>query len=212
MSTYKKVDADQLDADLTSVADAIRERAGTAEKLNFPDGFVSAVGVIIDKVIRKELTHIYSEISVVGINSALSSYTKLESISMPNIKQSYAYLLDGCTSLKDVNFPSLEKASTSTFKGCTSLTKLDLPKLNTIAASAFHQCANLTTLVFRNNKVVTLENINAFSGTPFASGGTGGTVYCPSAQIENYKKATNWTTLYSAGTCNFVAIEGSEYE
>jgi hypothetical protein len=50
------------------------------------------------------------------------------------------------------------------------------------------------------------------SKTPFASGGTGGTVYVPQALITEYQNATNWSTLYAGGTCNFVAIEGSEYE
>ena len=70
----------------------------------------------------------------------------------------------------------------------------------------------MTTLVLRNDTVVTLANINAFQGTPFASGGTGGTVYVPAALIESYQTATNWSTLYASGTCNFAAIEGSEYE
>ena len=43
---YKIVDADLLDADLTRVADAIREKGGTSDTLNFPDGFVSAVEAI----------------------------------------------------------------------------------------------------------------------------------------------------------------------
>ena len=42
----KLVDATQLDADLTSVADAIREKGGTSEELTFPGGFVDAIGNI----------------------------------------------------------------------------------------------------------------------------------------------------------------------
>ena len=42
----KAVDAAQLDEDLTSVADAIREKGGTAEALSFPDEFVSAIEAI----------------------------------------------------------------------------------------------------------------------------------------------------------------------
>ena len=40
---YKIVDADQLDADLTSVADAIRIKGKTTASLDFPDGFVGAI-------------------------------------------------------------------------------------------------------------------------------------------------------------------------
>jgi hypothetical protein len=57
-----------------------------------------------------------------------------------------------------------------------------------------------------------LSNTNTFNSTPFATSGTGGTVYVPQALITEYQNATNWSTLYSGGKCNFVAIEGSEYE
>ena len=43
MANYKVVDADQLDADLASVADSIRAKAGTTDQMAFPDGFKSAV-------------------------------------------------------------------------------------------------------------------------------------------------------------------------
>ena len=43
---YKIVDADQLNNDLTTVADAIREKSGTSETFSFPDGFVSGVAAI----------------------------------------------------------------------------------------------------------------------------------------------------------------------
>ena len=43
MANYKVVDADRLDADLASVADSIRAKAGTADQMAFPDGFKSAV-------------------------------------------------------------------------------------------------------------------------------------------------------------------------
>ena len=43
MADYKVVDAEKLDADLASVADAIRKKAGTTEKMEFPSGFESAV-------------------------------------------------------------------------------------------------------------------------------------------------------------------------
>jgi hypothetical protein len=43
---YRIVDADKLDDDLTNVANAIREKGGTSDTLNFPDGFVAAVEAI----------------------------------------------------------------------------------------------------------------------------------------------------------------------
>lgn len=46
MAEYKVVDAEKLDADLASVADAIRTKGGTSESLTFPQGFVDAVDAI----------------------------------------------------------------------------------------------------------------------------------------------------------------------
>lgn len=43
MANLKVVDADVLDANLTSVADSIRAKTGSADTLAFPEGFVSAV-------------------------------------------------------------------------------------------------------------------------------------------------------------------------
>lgn len=46
MANYKFVNADQLDADLQSVANVIKEKGKTTGKLSFPDGFTSAINSI----------------------------------------------------------------------------------------------------------------------------------------------------------------------
>lgn len=46
MAVDKLVDSSQLDADLTSVANAIRTKGGTSASLAFPAGFVSAIEAI----------------------------------------------------------------------------------------------------------------------------------------------------------------------
>ena len=47
MAVDKLVDSTQLDADLTSIANAIRTKGGTSAQLAFPAGFVSAVEAIL---------------------------------------------------------------------------------------------------------------------------------------------------------------------
>lgn len=46
MAYDKAVDSTQLDADLTTVADAIRTKGGTTATLAFPNGFASAIAAI----------------------------------------------------------------------------------------------------------------------------------------------------------------------
>ena len=46
MADYRVVDTEQLENDLTVVADAIREKGGTSEQLEFPNGMADAVRAI----------------------------------------------------------------------------------------------------------------------------------------------------------------------
>jgi hypothetical protein len=117
-----------------------------------------------------------------------------------------------CTALEKAIIPNfIMNGTAGYFSGCSSLEIVDF-SITTVQTNCFQNCAKLKAVVLRSANLASLGNVNAFNGTPFASGGTGGTVYVPSALIESYRTATNWSTLYAAGTCNFVAIEGSEYE
>ena len=120
---------------------------------------------------------------------------------------------------KSLILPSIINLGYSVFQGITSLELVDLgenldhdPSLPHLRNALFSGCFGLKTLILRKTSLVSLQNVNVFQNTPFASGGTGGKVYVPQALIPEYQQATNWSTLYAAGTCTFVAIEGSEYE
>ena len=55
MPNYKVVNSDQLDSDITVVADAIREKSGTSGKMAFPNGMADAVRNISSGVELPEL-------------------------------------------------------------------------------------------------------------------------------------------------------------
>lgn len=354
MANYKVVDADKLDADLQTVADAIKSKAGTEETMEFPSGFASAVEnmptadhTIEDGLITGTLTEytndrvekvrdhaLYEQRTIASVyfprattigNNALrqmaelksvnfpvvttigdyafSSCSKLDSAYFPLVRELGEYVFQGCSSLKSVCFPSLTSIGRNAFqsygglttmtsesfpivssigdyacRSCNNLSTVNLPNVRAISTGAFYSCNNLTevyldnitfipsslcyscaalirasfrsldtsgtwfisncpslrevdlgllgskvtnisssffsgdsslkTVVLRaNNGVCVMNNLNAFDSTPFASGGTGGTVYVPRALIESYQKATNWSTLYAAGTCTFLALE-----
>ena len=87
-------------------------------------------------------------------------------------------------------------------------------------ANCFNGCLALTTLILRESVIYTCGNVNAFTNTPFASGGAGGTIYIPKALYDHlgdgtssdYKAATNWATINGYGTITWAKIEGSIYE
>ena len=156
---------------------------------------------------------------------------KLKTISLPNcIRIGYGAFY-GCYNLISVNLPLVEILAASVFNSCTKLETISLPSLLTLGnVSIFYNCRNLTEAnfplvtgiteeVFRYcyklnkitlgaNQVCNLINTNAFSNA-----GTQNTnpnhiiyIYVPSALIENYKVATNWSTLYNNGKVDFLPI------
>jgi hypothetical protein len=158
---------------------------------------------------------------------AFQNCTSLTSVScdgeLTNLSAS-SFLGDSTHSmtLTSASFPNLVMTSQlSTVFGsgtaanaCQLLEFCDIGKVAGITTYAFQNCCSLTKLVLRKTgSVASLGNINAFTNTPMSGyNNLTGTVYVPSALISSYQTATNWKTLYDAGTVTFTAIEGSPYE
>lgn len=244
MAVDKLVDSTQLDADLTSVANAIRTKGGTSAQLAFPVDFVSAIEDIetggggdyvgadwldrtkpVGEVVDNEATSIPAY--------ALTNRTGVTRVSCPNATAIGNYAFYGCSSLTSVNIPKVNSnikycfqntpllkvnlPNWSVYGGYSmetnpTLAELDLTAAYRLATNTFNGCTNLSVLVLRHDGVVSLQGINAFSNTPFASGKAGGTLYVPSAQIANYQAATNWSTILGYADNQILPIEGSIYE
>lgn len=101
------------------------------------------------------------------------------------------------------------------FKGCSNLEAVDIGTAYNwkFETENFGQCSKLSVLVIRKNSVVELTGgVNVFISTPFASSGTGGTLYVPQALITDYQAATNWSTIIGYANNQILPIEGSIYE
>ena len=100
-----------------------------------------------------------------------------------------------CSVITSITLPVATSVEGSTFYKCTKLKKADLGAVTSIGASGFINCSALVTVILRySGGVVSLANTNAFSSTPVKSGGTG-YVYVPSALVDSYKSATNWSSF-----------------
>ena len=81
---------------------------------------------------------------------------------------------------------------------------------NSFSANCFNGATKLNTLIIRHtNRIISLANINAFAGTPFASNGTGGTLYVPNDLISSYENATNWSTILGYANNQIKSIEST---
>ena len=86
----------------------------------------------------------------------------------------------------------ISKIGQRAFYNCTALTVVDVPNVTTIGISALGECTALEALILRSDTIVTMENTNALEKTGIATGT--GFVYVPSALVDGYKAATNWST------------------
>ena len=167
--------------DLTSVANAIRTKGGTTAQLVYPSGFVSAINAIetggggsdelVNSLIDRTISGAYvnNTVTIVG-----------------------RYGLSNCTKLTSVVLPAVQITNANAMLGCSALTKADFSNLQHIQHSTFYGDKKFVTLIIRTQAVAKLDATSAFRDTPIASGT--GYIYVPSALVDSYKTATNWST------------------
>ncbi len=106
--------------------------------------------------------------------------------------------------LKTANFPKLTEVAGSQFSNCPALEIVDLPKATEIGNYAFEKCYSLKAVILRSTTLCTagtniLSNAYHFLGTTNATynpnGSKDGYVYVPSALVNSYKAASNWSTF-----------------
>lgn len=158
----------------------------------------------ITKVNAPNATKLYS--------TAFTGYTNLTDVSLPLANgDGYATaLFRDCAKLKSVVMPSWNsRFHNEIFNRCSLLESVDLLGMNLAGTSVFANCPNFHILVLRGNTVSTLGGTNRFDGSPFASGGTGGTLYVPNSLISSYQSASNWSTILGYSTNSIKSIEST---
>lgn len=165
---------------------------------------------------------------LIGVNNDYPISLRMNSLVSIKLTGERLSLVDGTGAFKGNNslvsaeFPnaarntyssSHRELGNSAFSGCSNLELLDLGYVQRSSPNCIYNCRKLTKLILRYPNGFALQNTGHFNNSPFMGyNGLTGTAYVPSALIESYKTATNWSTLYNNGTCNFAAIEGSIYE
>ena len=140
----------------------------------------------------------YSNNDVEKIESyAFYHYRKLTSINLPNAKTIgvYAFSFSGITEYKNTSQSGVS-LSAQAFSNNSNLQKIDLLNALSIGAQQFIRDTSLTTVIIRNTTTVPKLDYaasSAFYQTPIANGT--GYIYVPSAMVDAYKTATNWSTF-----------------
>lgn len=133
---------------------------------------------------------------VTSVGSSCLQKTKIESITTEDLPS-----LDSWGGNYGFSIPTLKyfrhtlavTMNTRTFQGCTALEKVDTYAAS-ITYNSLSGCTSLNTLILRRTDAVCgLGNTGAINNTPILNGT--GFVYVPRALIEEYRQATNWSSL-----------------
>ena len=175
------------DTTLSSIADAIRLKAGTSSAFS-PAQMVSEIenlptgGGDIDAFIERTISGSYenSTVSIVGGyvfyncsaltsislplatsigSSAFGRCTALTSVSLPSATSIGSFAFYYCSALTSINLPSATLIGSYVFASCTALTSVSLPSATSIGSYAFTSCTALTSI---NLPSATTIGSNAF--------------------------------------------------
>lgn len=180
-----------------------------AEEINFPLLTSSGSNAF---AYNPNLTKAHLPLLKEGTYGLFYNCSRLTDVYMP-LASLGSGTFQGCSALVEALYPQSTEAISNTFKDCTSLERVDIGAPSSvhttkgIGYAAFSQCSSLKLLIIRSTNRTPLEYSSAFSGTPFASDGTGGTAYVARTTLYTYETSTNWSALYAAGTCTFKALE-----
>ena len=215
------------DTDIQAIANAIRTKNGSSDTYTVSDMAQAitdiSTGSSIDDIITASgisgEVRITEATSTVGYALANRQITSLYCDSITSIPN---YWLFGCSRLQTVVLPNSTSIGQQVFNGCgASLKTVDFGKANLSNNIFYTNLSGLNTIILRKSTgIATMTNTAVFNKTPFANGGSGGTIYIPEVLYNHlgdgtsldYKSATNWSTYNGYGTITWAKIEGSQYE
>lgn len=136
----------------------------------------------------------YSNAGLTGIAAyGFANCTNLATLNTPNVNILGAQAI---TNTKLTEFvittpTALRLSASQCFRNNSVLAKVDFKNVLLFGTYTFQLCPALITVIIRNGTEVPRVSSNSFSGTPVASGT--GYIYVPSAMVDAYKAATNWS-------------------
>ena len=173
---------------------------------------------IVDALLDCTITKLESNVTTIG-DSALNYRRELRSVSLPNVTSicSYAFFSSfkhtamptltlpsltsageyafGQSGVYSITLPKLKEVSSCMFDTCLVLAAVDLGVATKINGGSFFGCSDIESLIIRTNSVCSLAYTTVFNSSAIKNGN--GYIYVPSALVDSYKTATNWS-VYAA--------------
>lgn len=142
--------------------------------------------------LTREVTE-YSNPTLTKLGAYALAGTKLTSLNLPELTTIAEYAFCECTTLTTVTFPKLKEIPYNGFRQFKGVVKADFSSLTNIGSNGCYQCTNLETLIIRTPTICKLASGSVLTASKILNGT--GYIYVPSALVDTYKSATNWSTF-----------------
>ncbi len=101
----------------------------------------------------------------------------------------------GCHKLSTAKFEAASTVNEGAFQNCGGIATVYFSSKVSIGRYALYGCPALTALILRSAELCTISHTDSLGSTPIKNGT--GYIYVPSALVDTYKAATNWSTYAS---------------
>ena len=120
--------------------------------------------------------------------------SELQNVSIPKVSTLYDSAFNSCKKLKSIVMPAIYNMTSACFENCTALEMVDIHTVCPIKARNFYGCSALKALIIRGTTGVSAMSLtDSLINTPITNGN--GYIYVPSALIDSYKAANNWSNF-----------------
>lgn len=170
MSYDKLVDSNELNGNLSTLANKIREKANVDKQLEFPNDFIANINsvekqqenkvfyddnagaVTLEITIPDHITVLGDPMSFGGVNIG----KPVSILNLPKVEEILPAVCRHNSYLKRVYAPELKIIKEQVFAGCKSLTEVIVPKLEKIIGDSFRECG-LKELYLPNIQEIDIE-------------------------------------------------------
>ena len=118
-----------------TVADSIREKVNTENKLSFPDGFLKNIRNCNDNLVKRFTLESYSNEKITKIPKHAFYYGNMKNIDCPNVTEIDEYAFYEAK-MENINLPKIKKIGEYAFRGC-NIKELNLPEVEELDSYCF---------------------------------------------------------------------------
>lgn len=168
----------------------------------------------------KILSNAFNDVGIVSIEgpevtelegNAVAYNSSLTHIRFPKLQKvvNYSFARNTSSNIEPIVLPRLLANGTNTYVFERVRATLDFTDMSAMSANFLRNWYGNTLILRKTDDVCSISGLNVFQASPFASDGSGGTLYVPQSLIASYQAASNWSTILGYTNNSIKSIEST---